>query len=75
VEESGRGLVYNTGIFLNGLSKTTEALSQESCILDRDLNRGPPAYVAGLLTSRPQRSMFILLLLLLLLFSNHRLFH
>jgi hypothetical protein len=72
VEGSGRDLIYDTVIFLNVPRKTTEALSQESRILGRDLNRGTAAYEAGILISRPQRSM---VLLLLLFCSNHSLFH
>jgi hypothetical protein len=39
------------------LSKATNNLSQGSWSSGRDLNQGPPEYEAGLLTTRPLRSM------------------
>jgi hypothetical protein len=40
-----------------GTEKTTKNLSQDSWSLGRDLNPGPPEYGAGVLTTRPRRSV------------------
>jgi hypothetical protein len=47
-------LRYYPGILLDGLRKNMKN-SQDSRSLGRDLNRGPPAYEAGILTTRPRR--------------------
>jgi hypothetical protein len=59
MEGNGRGLIlrYYSDILLEGLSKTTKTLSQDSRISDRDLNLGPREYGAGVLTTRPRRSV------------------
>jgi hypothetical protein len=48
---------YYLGICLEGLRKTTKNLSQVSRSPGRDLNPGPPEYEAGVLTTRPRRSV------------------
>jgi hypothetical protein len=51
---SDHGLIlrYYPNICLEGLSKSTKYLSQDSKSPDQDLNPGPPAY-EGVLTTRP----------------------
>jgi hypothetical protein len=48
---------YNPSICLEGLRKSTKRISQDSRSPVRDLNPGYPAYEAGVLTTRPRRSM------------------
>jgi hypothetical protein len=43
-KRSWPNLRYYSGICLQGLSKTTKNLSQDSCSPGRDLNPGPPEY-------------------------------
>jgi hypothetical protein len=50
-------LRYYPVICLEGLRKTTKNLSQDRRSLGRDLNPGPPEYEAGVLTTRPRRSV------------------
>jgi hypothetical protein len=50
-------LKYYPGIHLEGLRKTTEILTHDSRSPGRDLNPEPPEYEAGLLTTRPRRSV------------------
>jgi hypothetical protein len=59
LEGSGSGLIvrYYVGIFLEGLSKTTKNFSQDSRSRGRDLNPGTPENEAGVLNTRPQRSV------------------
>jgi hypothetical protein len=45
------------GIRLEYLRETTVNLSQDSRSSGRDLNPGPPEYVAGVLTALPRRSI------------------
>jgi hypothetical protein len=40
---------------MEGLRKTTRNLSQDSPSPGRNLNKGPPKYEAGVLTTRPGR--------------------
>jgi hypothetical protein len=56
---SDRSLIlrYYPGIRLEGLRKTTKILNQDSLSPGRDLNPGPPEYEAGVLTTRPWRSV------------------
>jgi hypothetical protein len=49
-------LRYYLGICLEGLRKITD-ISQDSRSQGRNLNTGPPEYEAGVLTTRPQRSV------------------
>jgi hypothetical protein len=44
-------------ILLDGLRKTTKNLSQDIGCPDRDLSPGPPEYEAGVLATRPRRSV------------------
>jgi hypothetical protein len=48
-------LRYYSGIFLERLRKTMKSLCQDSRSPGVDLNPGPPAYEAGVLTTRPRR--------------------
>jgi hypothetical protein len=48
-------------IRLEGLRKTMKNLSQDSRSRGRDLNTGLPEYEAGVLTTRTQRSVSVLL--------------
>jgi hypothetical protein len=59
LEGSNRGLIlrYYPGIRMEELRKTTKMLSQDSQFLGRGLNPGHPVYEAGVLTTRPQRSV------------------
>jgi hypothetical protein len=50
-------LRYSPVICLEGLRKNTKNLSQDSRCPGRDLNLGPPEYEAGVLTTRPRRSV------------------
>jgi hypothetical protein len=56
VKGSGRGLIlrYYPGICLEGLSKTTIFLSQDSRSPERDLNLEPRKSEAGVLLTQPQ---------------------
>jgi hypothetical protein len=56
-KRSWPNLRYHPGICLEGLRKDTETLSQYSRSPGRDLNPRPPEYEAGVLTTRPQRSV------------------
>jgi hypothetical protein len=58
-EGNCRGLIlrYYSDNLLEGMWKTTKTLSQDSRISDRDLNLGPREYGAGVLTTRPLRSV------------------
>jgi hypothetical protein len=47
---------YYPGIFLEELKKITKPLNQYSRSLGRDLNRGPPKYGSGQLTTQSLRS-------------------
>jgi hypothetical protein len=42
---------------LGGTEKSHKILSQDSLSPDRDFNPGPPEYIAGVLTTRQQRSL------------------
>jgi hypothetical protein len=55
VEGSGRGLIliYQSGICLEGLRKTTKNLSQDSRSPGRDLNPRFSEYEARVLATRP----------------------
>jgi hypothetical protein len=55
----GRGIIlwYYLRICLEGLRRTTRNLSQDNRSPDWDLNRGPPIHKAGVLTTRPRRSV------------------
>jgi hypothetical protein len=55
VEGSGRGLILR--YFPAGTEENHENLSQDSRSPGRNLNLGPPKYEAGLLTTRPWRSV------------------
>jgi hypothetical protein len=48
---------YYPGICLEGLRQITKNLGQDSRPSGRDLNPGPPEYEAGMLTTRPWRSV------------------
>jgi hypothetical protein len=52
-------LGYYPGTCLQGLRKTTDNLSQDSRFPGRDLNLEPPEYEAGVLTTRPRRSVYL----------------
>jgi hypothetical protein len=56
---SSHGLIsrYYPSICLQGLIKSTKALSHDSWCPGWDLNLGPPKYKAGVLTAPPQRSI------------------
>jgi hypothetical protein len=54
-------LGYYPGICLYGLRKTTKNLSQVRQSVGRDLNPGPPEYVAGVLTTQLRCSVGVLL--------------
>jgi hypothetical protein len=56
---SGRDLILTSyvGICLEGLTKTTRNLSQDSRPLGRDLNTGPSKYEAGVLTTQSRHSV------------------
>jgi hypothetical protein len=62
LEGSGRGLIfrYYSGSHLEGLRKTKINLDQDSRSPGRNLNLGPPEYEAGILTTRPRRSVMFL---------------
>jgi hypothetical protein len=49
---------YYPGICLEGLRKTMKNLSQDSRSPGRDLNPGPLEYEAGVVTTRPRRSVY-----------------
>jgi hypothetical protein len=53
---SGRGLIlrYYPGIRLEGLKKNTNSIRMTG---RRVLNPGPPEYEAGVVTTRPRRSV------------------
>jgi hypothetical protein len=55
-KQSWPNLRYYPGIFLEGLRKTTKALSQDNRFPCQDLNSGPTEYEAGVLSTRPRRS-------------------
>jgi hypothetical protein len=46
-KRSWSNLRYYPGTFLEGLTKTTKTLNQNSRSPGRDLNLGPPEYEAG----------------------------
>jgi len=48
---------YYPGIFLEGLRKSTKTPSQDSRFPDRNFNPGATEYEAGVLTTRPGRSV------------------
>jgi hypothetical protein len=50
-------LRYCPGILLEGLRITTKDFSHDIRSPDRDLNPKPPEYEAGVLATRPRRSM------------------
>jgi hypothetical protein len=52
-----RFLKYCASIFLEDLRETTQHFSQYSRFPGRHLNPGPPEYEAGVLTTRPRRSV------------------
>jgi hypothetical protein len=56
-EEVVGNLKHFPVILLEGLRKTTKYLSQDSRSPGRKLNHGPPEYEAGVLTTRPRRSV------------------
>jgi hypothetical protein len=58
LEGSGRGLILRNypGIRLEGLRQIT-ITCQDCRSLGRDLNPGPPKYEAGVLATRPRRSV------------------
>jgi hypothetical protein len=60
-EESGRGLIQGTIPVLSGGTEQNR-LSQDSRSPGRDLNTGRPEYEAGVLTTRPRRSVRRILL-------------
>jgi hypothetical protein len=49
-------LNYYPGIYLKGLRKITNLLSQNNRFPDRNLNPGPSEHQAGVLTTQPRRS-------------------
>jgi hypothetical protein len=51
---------YSPGIRLEGQSKTTKNMNQDSWSEGTDLNLGPPKHEAGVLTTRTQRSVGLL---------------
>jgi hypothetical protein len=53
-------LSYYPSIYLKLLKKTTKNLSQDSRSQDRDLNPEHPEYEVVVLTTRPQRSMHLI---------------
>jgi hypothetical protein len=59
VEGIDRGLIlrYYPSIYLEWLRKSLETLSQDSQSSGRYLNPRPPEYVAGMLITRPRRSV------------------
>jgi hypothetical protein len=56
-KRSWTNLRYYPGISLEGLRKTTNKPPLGSRSSGRDLNTGPPEYDAGMLTTRPRRSV------------------
>jgi hypothetical protein len=56
-KRSWTSLNYHSGICLEGLSKTTENLSQDSWSPSRDLNFESPKYEAEVLTTQQQHSV------------------
>jgi hypothetical protein len=60
LEERSRGLIlrYYPGNRMEGVRKTTNILSPDSLSLSRDLNPWSPEYKAGVLTTRPRRSLY-----------------
>jgi hypothetical protein len=60
LEGSGRGLILSDypDICLEGLKKTTKTLSQDNRSLGRNLSLGFTEYEAGVLTTRPRRSVW-----------------
>jgi hypothetical protein len=62
LEGRGRGIIwgYYSGIRPEELWKTTTNLSQNSLSPGRDFNPGPPEYEAGVLTTRPRRSVKVM---------------
>jgi hypothetical protein len=62
MKRSWPNLRYYPGIRLGGLRKTTKNLSQGSRSPGRDLNPGPPEYEAGVLTTRPRRSVNLIIM-------------
>jgi hypothetical protein len=61
LEGSGRGLIlsYCPDIRLEGLSKITKELSQDSQSPGGYLNQGPPIFKAGVSTTLPRRSAVV----------------
>jgi hypothetical protein len=59
IEGIGRGLIlrYCSEIFLEGPSKTTKNISQDNLSTGRDLNPESSKYIAGVLTTRPRRTV------------------
>jgi hypothetical protein len=60
VERSGCGLIlgYYPDSCVEGLRKTTKNLSEDSLSPDRNLNQRPSEYETGVLTTRPQCSVY-----------------
>jgi hypothetical protein len=52
-------LRHYPGICVEGLRKTTKILGQDNLSPGRNLNLGRPEYKAGMLTTRPRRSVFV----------------
>jgi hypothetical protein len=59
-KRSWPNLRYYPGICVEGLRKAIKILSQHSGSPDRDLSVGPPEYVAGIVTTWPRHSDFVL---------------
>jgi hypothetical protein len=59
LEGSCRGLIvrYCRSIILEKMRKTTKTLNQDSRSPSRDLKQGLSEYKAGVLSTRPQRSV------------------
>jgi hypothetical protein len=56
-KQSWPNVKYSPTIFLEGLMKTTENLSQDSWSLGLDSDQRPPKYEAGMLTTQLRHSV------------------
>jgi hypothetical protein len=61
LEVGGRGLSFKllSSIRLEERKENTKILSQDNRSPGRDLNPVPPEYEAGVLTTRPRRSVYV----------------